>query len=206
MNDMTNDDLKILLQGLEKCGFSGKERDRLAAVMESYIKEIELFNAVYDLVGAADRRELVIRHILDSLSPFPVLEPLIQQTREGSPLIADAGSGAGLPGIPLAAAFPDIQFHLIERMSRRCAFLENCTAVLGLKNITVENTEAERAGKERFDIVVFRAFRPLDAKMTKTLLSLLRPEGQLAAYKGKRSKIEEEMTAISGLAPKWRAE
>jgi 16S rRNA (guanine527-N7)-methyltransferase len=209
MNDMTDREVgELLIRGLEKCGFSGRtgESERIAAVMGAYIKEIELFNAVYDLVGAADRRELAVRHILDSLAPFPVLELLVKQAGEGTPLIADVGSGAGLPGIPLAAAFPGAQFHLIERMAKRCAFLENCAALLGLRNVTVENTEAERALKGRFDITVFRAFRPLDVKMTGTLLSLLRPEGWLAAYKGKKSRIEEEMSAISKLVPVWKAE
>jgi len=107
-------------------------------------------------------------------------------------VIADIGSGGGLPGIPLAITMPDTNFVLAERMSKRCAFLENCAAIIGLKNVRVQNIEAERIEPNSFDIAVFRAFRPLDNKMLKVLLRTLKDGGVLAAYKAKRSKIEEE--------------
>ena len=123
-----------------------------------------------------------------------------------APEIADAGSGAGFPGIPLAMVFPDFKFTLIERMSKRCAFLENCIAVLRLKNATVRNVEVEKAPAAGFDLVVFRAFRPLDQKMTTTLLKLVRPAtgGALAAWKGRADKISEEMSALTNLITDWQ--
>jgi 16S rRNA (guanine527-N7)-methyltransferase len=95
-------------------------------------------------------------------------------------------------------------------MSKRCAFLENCVAILGLKNVTVLNSEVEKAPSGAFDIVVFRAFRPLDLEMTRSLLALTRepkdgaPAGKLAAWKARRDKIEIEMNAIADGVDGWR--
>ena len=89
-------------------------------------------------------------------------------------------------------------------MSKRCLFLENCVALLGLSNVTVENIELERVPQESFDISVLRAFRPLEYKMTKKLLRVLKHGGYLAAYKAKEEKITEEMSQISELIPEYK--
>jgi 16S rRNA (guanine(527)-N(7))-methyltransferase RsmG len=126
------------------------------------------------------------------------------------PEIADVGSGAGFPGIPLAIIFPDFRFTLVERMSKRCAFLENCVAMLGLKNVTVLNSEMEKAPTGCFDVVVFRAFRPLDREMIRGLFSLTRSAddarapGILAAWKARADKIAVEMEAIADELDGWR--
>jgi 16S rRNA (guanine527-N7)-methyltransferase len=224
----------LLEKGLVSLGFSGSADpsicgasavrgiDEIIPLANRYIKELELFNAVFDLVGvesrgsggssAQGRSDLVVRHILDSLAPWKtiagILSPEIQafQNREESPFppeVADAGSGAGFPGIPLAIAFPNLHFTLIERMSRRCSFLENCAAMLGLKNVTVLNSEVEKAPKAAFDLVVFRAFRPLDAPMIRTLLGLTKDDGLLAAYKARKEKIHAEMSAIEAEIDGW---
>lgn len=171
-------------------------------MVNRYVKELELFNAVFDLVGAETRSDLIVRHILDSLAPWKEIA-LALADMKAAPVLADAGSGAGFPGIPLAIVFPDLPFTLIERMSKRCAFLENCTAILGLKNVTVLNSEVEKAPAGVFDLVVFRAFRPLDREMVQTLLKLTVPGGMLAAYKAKKDRIEEEMSAIQTEVAGW---
>ena len=81
-------------------------------------------------------------------------------------------------------------------MSKRCVFLENCAAVLGLKNVRIVNTQLERLENAQFDIAVFRAFRPLDKKTLRFLLRILKNDGFLAAYKAKRKSIEEEMCGV----------
>lgn len=186
---------------LEKLGIN-KE---FAPLFEKYANELNLFNSAYDLVGADSVEDILKKHVLDSLAAVPVLKKLLSQVN-GLPRLADVGSGGGLPGIPLAIAFPEVSVTLIERMSKRCTFLENCILTLGLKNVTVLNTEAEKAPQKAFDIVVFRAFRPLDEKMTKTLLKLPAENGIIAAYKARKDKIEAEMSAISKLVPSWKAE
>lgn len=172
--------------------------------LERYIAEIEFFNPAYGLVGAADRDELVTKHILDSLAPLPVLLRVLEErSGSGRPKIVDVGSGAGLPGIPLAIVLESLYVTLLERMGRRVGFLESATAALGLKNVAVEQLDAERAEGGRFDLVVFRAFRPLEPPMVKTLFRLLAPGGRLGAYKGRREKVAEEMGALAGLVGEW---
>lgn len=173
-------------------------------LLQRYAKELFLFNSAYNMVNAESEQQIMQKHIFDSLSAVPVLQQLFRSVSVTK--VADVGSGGGLPGIPLAVVFPEINFTLIERMSKRCAFLENCILVLGLKNATVLNCEAEKAPQEAFDAAVFRAFRPLDKPMTKTLLRLIKPDGFLAAYKAKKSKIEQEMQGIEQSIGTWKCE
>lgn len=191
---------------LKKIGIPEEKIESLWEKMEQYISELILYNSAYNLTNTSDHDELVVRHIYDSLSAYSQIEKLIEQQKQvgvESVILADIGSGGGLPGIPLAAAFPEYNFKLVERMTKRCSFLENCAAIFGLKNVEVINSEAERAPQEAFDIVVFRAFRPLDDKMTKTLLRLTKTGGILAAYKAKIENIRDEMNGISTLVPEY---
>jgi len=196
---------ELLQNGLKEFGFLDKEIPSLCQKMESYIKELILFNSAYNLTNTSDHDELVTRHILDSLSAAQNIKKIAEKIGPDVK-IADIGSGGGLPGIPLAAAFPQFNFFLVERMAKRCAFLENCAAILGLKNVTVWNKEAEKVPAESFDISVFRAFRPLDEKMIKTLLSLTKTGGFLAAYKAKSENIKIEMDAINKIVPEYNVE
>ena len=113
----------------------------LSPILQKYIEEIELFNQAYGLVKVKDRDELIVKHILDSLAPLELITQLLKKSTCISLepwQIADVGSGAGFPGIPLAAHLPSAEFTLIERMGRRAGFLRNCIAVLGLSNVQVE--------------------------------------------------------------------
>jgi 16S rRNA (guanine527-N7)-methyltransferase len=112
--------------------------------------------------------------------------------------LADLGTGAGLPGIPLALAMPDIEVTLVERMGRRVRFLENEKAALGLSNVTIQEREVERA-EGRFDLLTFRAFRPFERKLFKKVFALCEPDGFVVAYKGRREKAEAELPEIAGL-------
>lgn len=216
MNRAANGSEGKLHAGLIELGISGSEAAQYGEKLLAYVKELQLFNSAYDLTAAKTEDDIIVRHVLDSLSArselFKLKERVLKsrgatdtnappdvtpanKTNDpaGGPfVIADIGSGGGLPGIPLAITMPDTHFVLAERMSKRCAFLENCAAILGLKNVRVQNVEAERIEPNSFDIAVFRAFRPLDKKMLKVLLRTLKNGGVLAAYKAKRSKIEEE--------------
>jgi 16S rRNA (guanine527-N7)-methyltransferase len=181
---------------LGKGGLSSEEA--LGAALDRYLRELELFNPAYGLVKVRDREDLVVRHLLDSLAPLPAILSRVSGVPGAA---ADAGSGAGLPGIPLAAALPGVSFTLIERMGRRAGFLRSAAAVLGLGNIVVEEGEVEKAAPGRFGLVVFRAFRPLGPAVLKGLFRLLAPGGMLAAWKGRREKAEAEMAAVEGAMP-----
>lgn len=187
---------------LETFGIPSELQASVAQKMESYINEIALFNSAYNLTNTSDHDELVIRHIYDSLSPYKIIGELLSKME--APVMADIGSGGGLPGIPLAASFPQYKVKLVERMSKRCAFLENCAAILGLSNVEVICSEAEKVKPESFDLITFRAFRPLDEAMTKTLLNIVKPGGYLCAYKAKSENIKEEMNGITKLVPDYK--
>jgi len=202
---------KLLQEGIAALCQNDKDIERLIAPraeevisrLTSYINEIELFNEAYGLVGAANTEELVIKHILDSLAPLGIISRLLTvnclavNCKAQKPQIADAGSGAGLPGIPLAIALPGLDFTLIERMGRRAGFLWNTKASLNISNITVEETDLEKTAPERFHLVTFRAFKPLEPKLLKTLFKVCVKGGVIAAYKGKREKIEQEMAPLA---------
>ncbi|MBP3417383.1 MAG: 16S rRNA (guanine(527)-N(7))-methyltransferase RsmG [Spirochaetaceae bacterium] len=199
----------ILRQGLEALNLPKEKIPSIQEKLEGYIKELMLFNAAYDLVGSENHGQIVVNHILDSLSAWALIKDLAQERENGRQAvaqIADIGSGGGLPGIPLAIALPQFQFVLVERMSKRCAFLENCAAVLNLRNVRVENLQAEQVEAASFDVATFRAFRPLDKKIIKTLLRTIKSDGILAAYKAKQESIATEMAAISSIVPEYKIE
>jgi len=181
--------------------------ESIVSLLGAYVREIEIFNPTLSLVGTDDRQELVTRHILDSLSPLRIIAGRLAVGGPTPVQIADVGSGAGLPGIPLAIALPDVQFTLIERKGRRAGFLRKTLEELGLPNVSVEEQEMEKVEPRRFALVTFRAFRPLDPRIYKKLVRLCTSGGILAAYKGRRTKIEAEMAALEqtmpSLANRW---
>ena len=127
-------------------------------------------------------------HLADSLTGLEV-EPLRQAER-----IADLGSGAGLPGLVLAASLPAAQLDLIESVSRKCDFLREAVERMGLANARVvcERSEdwARGEGRERYDAVAARAVGRL-AALAELASPLLRDGGYLVAWKGARSKLQE---------------
>jgi 16S rRNA (guanine527-N7)-methyltransferase len=131
-------------------------------------------------------------HIADSLSGLEV-EPLRAAGR-----IVDLGSGAGLPGLVLAAALPDARFDLIESVSRKCEFLREAIRRMGLSNAEVVCRRSEDwargAGRETYDAVTARAIGPLPT-VAELASPLLREGGVLVAWKGARSSEEEAAAA-----------
>jgi 16S rRNA (guanine527-N7)-methyltransferase len=195
---------ELLFRGLEQICEADKTaalliKDRFVEITEllnCYIDEIERFNSIYGLVKVTDRNELIVKHILDSLAPLGCIARLLEKNTSGK-ILADLGSGAGLPGIPLAVCIPQLQVVLIERMGRRAGFLRNTAAVLNssdqLVNITVEETEYERAA-DNYDIVTFRALSPL----TPAFIKKLGCHGTIAAYKGKHETAAAELGDLQG--------
>jgi 16S rRNA (guanine527-N7)-methyltransferase len=173
--------------------------DEVFLLLSRFIAEIELHNPALSLVGTNDRQELIVRHILDSLSPLGIISrqfPIFRQLK-----IADIGSGAGLPGIPLAIVLPNAEITLIERKGRRAGFLRGVQAELKLSQVGVEEAEMEKAPSGRFNLVTFRAFRPLEPKIYKKLFRLCGEDARLAAYKGRREKIQAEMSSLEEAIP-----
>jgi 16S rRNA (guanine527-N7)-methyltransferase len=208
-----NSEIDILAEGIKRLcqtdpgvdSLVSPRREEIYRLLSRYIAEIELFNPAYGLVGTGERGELVVKHILDSLAPLGILRRLLEGRAAAgqTPQAADVGSGAGLPGIPLAIVLPRFNFTLIERMGRRAGFLRNTQAALGLANVAVEEAEMEKTAPGRFSLVVFRALKPLEPKLLKRLFRLCAGNGALAAYKGRRDIIEEEMRPLAQFVRTW---
>jgi len=187
----------VLEEGLTQLQLNGVDKEDAAKQLHRYIAEIELFNPAYGLVKVRDRQELIVKHILDSLAPYNQIKAILQRIHNSSNNIADAGSGAGLPGIPLAICMPDVTFTLVERMGRRAGFLRNVQAALSLSNMEVQESDIDNAELSgRFDIIVSRAFRPLSNELYKHQVRMLSHGGIIAAYKGRKDAIDEEMLAL----------
>ena len=187
-----------LIAGLEKLQLELSQEQ--INQIETYIQEVLEFNKSYNLMKANDANELAVNHILDSLVAVPHLKELIstrcQETGKAVIDIADIGSGGGCPGIPLAIAFPEQAFTLVERMEKRCGFLISTVSKLGLKNVKLECKAADLVAPESFDLEVFRAFHPFEMKIIKLLFRMLKKGGYLAAYKAREEKILAEMEEI----------
>lgn len=177
--------------------------------LETYIDCVLEFNKTYNLMKADSKDELAVNHVLDSLAAVSTLKDIINSyaaapERLSQLKVGDIGSGGGCPGIPLAVAFPEVNFTLVERMEKRCAFLESAVKKMELSNVTVLCTQADKVPASSFDIEVFRAFHPFDKKIVKTLFAMLKQGGTVAAYKARSEKIEAEMQAVSFLIPSYK--
>lgn len=129
-----------------------------------------------NLTAIRERSQQVTKHVLDSLSVAPWLR---------GQRVADVGSGAGFPGIPLAIVRPDLYFALIESTGKKCRFLEHVRDTLGLANVEVVQSRAEGyATRERFDTVLARAVGPL-SDLVRYAGSLVAGGGRLLAMKGR---------------------
>lgn len=143
-----------------------------------YLALLSKWNRTYNLTAIRDPHAMVVHHVLDSLAVVPHL-PLAEHAR-----IADAGSGAGLPGIPLAIARPDWHVALAESSEKKAAFLRQAIIELALANVEVHEGRVEAwRPQPLFDLVISRAFAAL-ADFFAACRHLVRPDGTLAAMKG----------------------
>lgn len=148
----------------------------------------------WGLLGPREMDRLWERHILNSAS--------VAQLLDRDAVVADVGSGAGLPGIPVALLRPDLRVDLIEPLLRRSDFLTHTVDDLGItRRVTVRRARAEEV-RERYDAVLSRALAPLD-RLIRWCLPLMKPSGQLLAIKGASASDEvakhERLIQGSGL-------
>ncbi len=158
-----------------------RARAALATVLELLAEERASVSSVVD-----ERAWKV--HVADSLTGLQAPE-LRSASR-----IADIGAGAGFPGLALAAALPESQVDLIESVARKCAFMTRAIEAAGIANATVLNTRSEdwasRDGREAYEAVTARAVGRLST-LAELASPLLKPNGVLVAWKGKRDPDEE---------------
>ena len=164
---------RSILEGSERLGI--QLVPEAAARLGGYLALLERWNHAYNLTAVRDPEAMVVRHVLDSLSILPWL---------AGPQVLDVGSGAGLPGIPLAIVRPDHRFCLVDSNGKRTRFLNQVVAELRLKNVGVARSRIEDYQPNTlFDSVVSRAFSTL-ADLVVDAGRLCAPAGRLLAMKG----------------------
>ena len=152
----------------------------------SYLRLLLETNQEYNLTSITDTKEATIKHLLDSLSVYQLLE---------GETIADIGSGGGTPGIPLAIAFPKKKFLLVESKQKKAAFLVGAVKQLKLKNVRVINKRAEEVTATRApETIISRALGSLDYFIG-VAGHLLPKKGMAIAMKGKAEKVKLEKTS-----------
>ncbi len=186
----------MTLEGLEPALLAGclelgvpLTRDQ-ARCQIALLHELLDWNGRFNLTSITAPEDMLRKHLLDSLAVLPYLVG----TR-----IADVGTGAGFPGLPLAICAPERRFTLIESIAKKCRFVEHAAATLGLGNVTVVNARAEAwTPAAPFDAVIARALASV-ADFVRQAGQLCAPAGRLLAMKGRRPDAE-----LDALPSGWR--
>ena len=167
-----------------------------AEALAAFLGEILRWNRVHNLTAITDPEAMIRRHAIESLA----LRPLLRGHR-----IADVGSGAGVPGIPLAIAEPDRHFTLIESRGKRAAFLRYVQGLLGLVNVAVEHRRVEEMNDAgTFDTLLARAVAlpeellRLTAHLFGPATVMLAPTGEQAAAESLQADERFELRLAEG--------
>ena len=180
--------LQRLVHDAAALGVALTEHD--AARLRQLLEELAHWNRQFNLTGITDLESMVSHHVLDSLA--------IHRYLNGA-AIADAGTGAGFPGLPLALVNPERRFTLIDSNGKKIRFVSHAVRTLGLMNVEPLQARVETLRPERpFDTVVARAFAPLP-ELLETVAPLCGSETQVLAMKGKWPQHE-----LDALPPRWR--
>ena len=168
-----------LLQGVEALALTVSD-EQLDALLK-FVRLIAKWNKAYNLTAVREPLDMVSLHILDSLAVLPHLKPS---------RIADVGTGAGLPGIPLAICRPDCRFTLVDSNSKKTRFVQQAVLELKLNNVEVVHGRVETlSAGEGFNSVLTRAFASLP-DIINTTGHLLAEKGVLLAMKGQMPEAE----------------
>lgn len=179
----------ILEQGIKDANLdiSAQTQQRLL----DYLVLMQKWNKVHNLTAVRDADEMVTLHLLDSLVVLPFID---------AKNLLDVGSGAGLPGIPLAICLPDLQVTVIDSNSKKVSFMRQAKAELGITNLEVLGGRVEEISSTRkFEIIISRAFSDLSLFISLTH-HLLDAQGKWLAMKGVYPEVElAELAAKTGV-------
>ncbi len=168
--------------------------DKQIEQLDKYYEMLIEKNKVMNLTAITEFDEVLVKHFVDSLSICTVLPNDVTT-------VCDLGTGAGFPGIPMAIAYPSLQFTLIDSLNKRIKFLDEVVSELGLTNVTFVHARAEEAGRnklyrEHFDLVVSRAVANI-ATLSEYCLPLVKVGGHFISFKS--GDINDEIK-LSGKA------
>lgn len=186
---MNNTD-DLLREGCAQLGIACTERQ--VGAFRQYREELKRWNRAHSLTGIRTDRDIVVKHFLDSLLFLNMLPQDVCS-------VADVGSGAGFPGIPIKIMRPDLTVYLVEPTKKKAVFLRHICHLLGLQNVEVLDRRAEELQGLMVDVIVTRAlFRT--AEFIKKTRHLLNPGGVFVLSKGRR--VSEELKGASEISLK----
>lgn len=187
---------QLLIELLKKGGDELSEplTDASIALFLRYFRELKAWNKKINLTSIENDREIILRHFLDSLIPYPYIK--------GSKRLLDIGSGAGFPGIPIKVHDPSISVTLVDSVEKKVHFLKHIIRTLGLTGIEavwgrVEDKPMIERYSGAFDCVISRAFSELKDYL-KLSLPYAAPGGTIIAIKG--PAYEKELKEIEGFS------
>lgn len=177
--------LAQISQSLQVLGYDFPQQARsLDELIQQYLLRIEKWNKIHNLTAIRNPQDMLYQHVMDSLAVLPHIQ---------GPSIIDVGSGAGLPGIPLALARPDWQVSLVESNQKKAAFLQQVKIELALQNVTVIAKRIEDMHAEQtVDTIITRAFSDLGdfIRLTQSLMAGNEDGGRWVAMKASCSDAE----------------
>jgi len=171
-----------------------------AETLVAYMEHLQRWNRVYNLTALRDPRQILVQHVLDSLSVVAPMRAAL--TRPGPATIVDVGSGGGLPGVVIAATNPDWRVFCVDAVEKKTAFVRQMRGALGLSGLHAVHGRIESLAPFQADIVVSRAFASL-ADFASLAGGHVAAGGCLLAMKGRTP--EEEIRA-GGLEDPWTVE
>lgn len=180
---------KIIIEGAKH--FNLQVGPEEAEQFSKHAAELVRWNLKTNLTAITDPKEIAVKHVIDSLAPARVIPAFSS--------MIDIGSGGGFPGIPLKILMPSLSVSLIDSSRKKVSFLKHIIRSLKLVNIDAFQVRAEDLDekKERFDVVICRAFSSLD-KFIQLTVPILSENGIIIALKGKISNSEMESAGLSG--------
>lgn len=186
-----------LEQGAAKLGIELSTAEN--STLLQFLTLLHKWNKAFNLSAVRNPRDMLSRHLLDSLSLLPRLRELRAEAADHNFTVLDVGTGPGLPGIPLAICMPDSRFVLLDSNGKKTRFVFQACVELDIKNVEVQNTRIENYQSDRqVDIVVSRAFASL-ADFARGCEAVTGTGTRLVAMKGQYPADE-----IAALPPQWQ--